>query len=722
MINRLTTLIMSLMACMANVSAEDITLGQPVETSSFSYEGTFTLDRTTDVYYDGPNWSWMLVDGQEGTFVSYSGTYGNICKWTGLEAGQHTFSSQWLGGTFMFYTVNDDAEITLLSANPEAGSSLSPWVNGSGDVVLRFSESVVYTSAYVKAGDVTSATISGTTSENIQHAVRIKDPYLAMYQDGTLTKDGGQAVSLVLEGVQTPGGKLMNGNGTLKIDYVSAPYSISLSSSVLGQGTYFKSYYPEGDPEGIFTFTFDGEVCAEAGYVPYLTLGIGNLETDGEYYYEVADATVNGNTVTVDLTGKNRRPAIAACGDFNGEYFAFKLCNVYDTSHNMAVSSSDSNVGSFPFSLIYQEIPESVVAYEFTPGNGSSLADATTINLWMSNFSTIQSYDGLLFTYNDGTEPYLIPVSQLVNTALEADEAEFTVNVPQYARTHAVTVSIANPVSLDGYDKHIYARYNQMVITYSSPIKEYGTYSEIADNAIVTFAVNKDTDFLFYDIVDAEGNGYASGQCYSDNDGYFSFQVPCKILLENGQTYSLVVSDADDTTSIEFYGNSKEFDYSPVVFVSVDPDPENALLSPDNRVITVTYDGMVKIHERMSGVPGDGGMLPFEKIEGVDAEDGYAQTWKLTLSENLVAGYSETVEVWVNALDSSDLVVEGDLGTNSYADCKVFNYNVENSGVNSIEADEAGNGRVYNLQGIEVTGRDLPAGVYIQDGKKILVK
>ncbi len=712
---------MSLMACVAVVSAEDITLGVPVETSSFSYEGTFTLDRTTDVYYDGPNWSWMTVDGQEGTFVSYSGTYGNICKWSGLEAGQHTFSSQWLGGTFMFYTVNDDADITLLSVNPEAGSSLSPWVNGSGDVVMRFSESVVYTSAYIKVGDVTSTTISGTSSENIQHAVRIKDPYLALYQNGTISKAGGQAVSLVLEGVQTPAGKLMNGNGTLTIDYVSAPYSISLSSSVLGQGTYFKSYYPEGDPEGIFTFTFDGEVCAEDGYAPYFTMGIGNLEADGEYYYEVAEATVDGNTVTVDLTGKNRRPAISACGDFNGEYFAFKLCNVFDTSHNMAISTSEANVGSFPFSLIYQEIPESVVAYEFTPGNGSSLENATTINLWMSNFSTIQSYDGLLFSYNDGTEDYLIPASELVNTALEADEAEFTVNVPEYARTHAVTVSLANPVSLDGYDKHIYARYNQLVITYSSPIKEYGTYSEIADHAVITFALNAEPSHLRYNLKDDQGTQYFSGEMYNGEDGYYTFATPFKVQLENGRTFYFTVIDGTDSASIEFYGNGKEFSYSPVAFVSVDPDPATGSLSPDNRTITVTYDGMVKINESLSGIIGEPTSLPFESVEGIDVEDGYAQSWRLTIAERYLQD-AERIQLKVNALDSSDMVVEGDYGTNSYDDCKEFSYSVENSGVGTIEADEAGDGRVYNLQGIEVTGRDLPGGVYIQGGKKILVK
>lgn len=720
MIKKLTTLILSLMACVA-VSAEDITLGEPVETSSFSYEGTFTLDRTTDVYYDGPNWSWMLVDGNEGTFVSYSGTYGNICKWSSLEAGQHTFSSQWLGGTFMFYTVNDDANISLLSVNPEAGSSLSPWVNGSGDVVLRFSESVIYTSAYVKVGDVTSTTISGNTSENIQHAVRIKDPYLAMYQNGTLSKDGGQAVQLVVEGVQTPAGKLMNGDGKLTIDYVSAPYSISLTSSVLGQGTYFKSYYPEGDPEGIFTFEFDGNVCTDEGYAPYFTLGIGNLEADGEYYYEVAEATVNGNIVTVDLTGKNRRPAISACGDFNGQYFAFKLCNVFDTSHNMAISSSESNVGSFSFSLIYQEIPESVVAYEFTPGNGSSLENATTINLWMSNFSTIQSYDGLLFTYADGTEPYLIPASELVNTALEAGEAEFTVNVPDYARTHAVTVSIANPVSLDGYDKHIYARYNQMVITYSSPIKEYGTYSEIADNAEITFSVNTAPDFLLYNLNDDQGKQYLSGEIYNSIDGYYSFTTLFKVQLESGRTFYFTVTDGSDSASIEFYGNGKEFSYSPVAFVSVDPDPATGTLSPDNRTITVTYDGMVKINEKLSGVIAAPSSLPFESIEGIDVEDGYAQSWRLTVAEKYLQD-TDWIGLIVNALDSSDMVVEGDHGSNSYADCKEFRYTVINSGVGSIEADEQGDGRVYNLQGIEVTGHDLPAGVYIHDGKKILVK
>lgn len=54
---------------------------------------------------------------------------------------------------------------------------------------------------------------------------------------------------------------------------------------------------------------------------------------------------------------------------------------------------------------------------------------------------------------------------------------------------------------------------------------------------------------------------------------------------------------------------------------------------------------------------------------------------------------------------------------------QTIEYTVESSGVDSILGAEAEKDvRVYNLQGIEVTGRTLTPGIYIQGGQKILVK
>ena len=47
-------------------------------------------------------------------------------------------------------------------------------------------------------------------------------------------------------------------------------------------------------------------------------------------------------------------------------------------------------------------------------------------------------------------------------------------------------------------------------------------------------------------------------------------------------------------------------------------------------------------------------------------------------------------------------------------------YGDMSTGINEIR-DEAGK-RIYNLQGIEVTGETLPAGMYIIDGKKIVIR
>ena len=42
--------------------------------------------------------------------------------------------------------------------------------------------------------------------------------------------------------------------------------------------------------------------------------------------------------------------------------------------------------------------------------------------------------------------------------------------------------------------------------------------------------------------------------------------------------------------------------------------------------------------------------------------------------------------------------------------------------IEEINADVKGDNRYYNMMGQQVDGNNLPAGIYIHNGKKVLVK
>ena len=59
----------------------------------------------------------------------------------------------------------------------------------------------------------------------------------------------------------------------------------------------------------------------------------------------------------------------------------------------------------------------------------------------------------------------------------------------------------------------------------------------------------------------------------------------------------------------------------------------------------------------------------------------------------------------------------------SAASAKVFFNDGTSTGINGINADGAlGDGQVYNIAGQRVNASNLPAGIYVKNGKKFIKK
>jgi hypothetical protein len=74
----------------------------------------------------------------------------------------------------------------------------------------------------------------------------------------------------------------------------------------------------------------------------------------------------------------------------------------------------------------------------------------------------------------------------------------------------------------------------------------------------------------------------------------------------------------------------------------------------------------------------------------------------------------EPMSLDVNNYAEITNLVDGDVVT-------IFMNNATTSGIGSITT-QTGAAPVYNLQGRRMTGRHLPKGIYIRQGKKVIVK
>lgn len=144
---------------------------------------------------------------------------------------------------------------------------------------------------------------------------------------------------------------------------------------------------------------------------------------------------------------------------------------------------------------------------------------------------------------------------------------------------------------------------------------------------------------------------------------------------------------------------------------------------------SIKYTGNDIIHVFTKDVP-DKANLTFEIGEGVTAEavcnkvvpvsDFAAATTLFVGDEVCVTVDNDNYEIKIND-QTPEKDENGNYTFNIAADTKV---SIEKtSGISEIGADEAvKNDVIYNLQGIRVSRENLPAGIYISNGKKIYIR
>ncbi|MDE5797066.1 MAG: hypothetical protein K2H75_08130, partial [Muribaculaceae bacterium] len=686
-----------------------------------SGKAQYWLGQTFVAYYDAD-----FTEAVPFTFVNYD--HGGT-KLIEVEAGERIyFNDLWgwaaseVGGMMFKISMNEDLEITQV--NPAAGSQLS--MAGYSKIDVWFNVMAKAESATISANGKSEDMVIPSVPNSFI-SVDYANLFSTWYADGTLK--GGETVTFTLEGLQTAEGKLYNGDGKYEVEYIAAPEPLVLVNVDMGDS--FKSFYLPGDAEGILTFHFNGKMGSGT-----MRIGYGNRESEtGDYYTETIEGIVDGDNVSFDLTGVQRRPQdMLASGTF---YSIVEIDVSFTDATGQPVNSGGmGTIGSFSYHLTYDYVEPVIYAPSFNPEPGSQLTQ-DTIEIELSNYDKL-TYSGVDFTVKDKT--YNVPLADII-VETNGNVTTLTVPVPEAVRniSERIVVTFSEMSSADGADHSADFRvvYNGFTLTsfelYNSKgnvIAERSLTEFAADDMIqITTNIESEELYMEYQITDVTANDCVKAISFmvrtadQFGDPVYQATFPQSVKLVMGHEYHVEFFAYADEMSrnygadpigeeyVVFYGLTPPFNFSSVQFVGADPANGTEIAATQTEFV-LEFDGLVNIVEDRSFINyGMGMTVPFESIMPVEPEEGYANKWIITIPENYIANYKVTeLELIVAAVDMDGKVVEGGRGEEEYSVIELI-YPVAAAPFDDYTVTPANESTVEELSVIEIYSENYPISI-----------
>ncbi len=354
--------------------------------------------------------------------------------------------------TFELTIEASDAKPKIDNITPAEGSVFS--ATGDGLIGIRFSKSINYSSAKITANGV-EAEIDGVNQNGI-YAFDIKKTLFKWLTDKTVK--AGDEMFFIMEGVCDANNPatVYGEDGTVKVKYIAPGMPIVKEKESVP--SKFLSYWIPGDEDGMIKLTFSGEVAEGA----IATLSWGNKEAEGEFYSEDIEAKTEGNTITIDLTGKLRTAktmlpnstSTASYTDIN-----IQINHIKDKQGNYCYADGQGSLGSFGYLFEYKDISGNIVS-EITLLDNKPLAETNTVEIWINDASLLHSYSGVKFAYTttDNKQNTVIVAKDKLTESKDGNELIINVPLPEEVKAaQSVKVSLADALFADGLEHAVEA-------------------------------------------------------------------------------------------------------------------------------------------------------------------------------------------------------------------------------------------------------------------------
>lgn len=599
--------------------------------------------------------------------------------------------------------MKDNSDFALASVNPEQDTQLS--VTASYPYLsINFTGNVASVSSVILSCNGANKELAyEIDGSNLR--VEYQEALLEIYETGASENDD---VTIKISGLTNDGGYLYNEDGNLTLTYKLAPKPTTLVSATLPE--VFKSYWFAGDEDAKCSFVFSSNLAPiNEGQIQ---IRFGNAEMAGNNYYtENVPFVLNGNTLTVDLSGVRRTPADMIASGTNTDNLMLRLGSLKDDNGNLIYSNSSSQ-GSFTYLWQgdkYRVLEKSTVAAEFTPENGASLNGVNEISVFIYN-AQILKFDGFTISYvdNEQTKEVLVPMSD-VTVETESDGATYTFAVPQVVKgKKTIKVTLTNVLGIDGYDysNDVFAKYDQFAIIISDP-ENGAKLAKFDEGQVFTVITNYDDlypelymEYQIFDMNEADPDKalvHYSSTLYRQDDGSFAAENYQPVKLYKNHTYEVKVTawETEDSyrngselgaTSIYWYGDSEPYVYSTVTFYDIYPNPQDVTtLTKDDNEFFITFEDLVNIDADHAYLLDDyytrSELASIEAVNGEPGENGlvYANQWKLTVDPEWMA-QQEAFYISVQAFDTNGVLVEGNNDEPDDESRLMFYYRVANNG------------------------------------------
>lgn len=549
-------------------------------------------------------------------------------------------------------------------------------------------------------------------------------------------------------------------NGWISFSYLCGYIPTTVTSATFP--TEFLSYWPEGDPSGIATIVFDNEISKNHnGAVPMVSLEMGERE-GGELgltlYMSSFPAKVEGNTVTVDLTGVRRSYDDILNGNNSFDTMTVTVSNLYDINGQMVESNLQGNSAKYVVNIPFKNLEKERVVSDWVPPVGSDLNSYSNMEIWISGLNVI-GFDGFTVECTNGSTTEILNIGMADVTVSDetpdGNEAVFTFAIPEGAKTaESVKIYPTNLQSINGYEYSTYLSGLFNTFTFTAVEPTQGSDLETLKNqkveAIFNYASEYPNKFVTFYVKDLNASEpeyeilVAETPMDVDSYGKYSVMITDKATMYLNHTYEGVFTAWENesaynsgkapigTATVEWYGKTPAYQNGVAILESITP-AEDADLNGLDGVFVLTFDSPVRIDDEQSFFTVTmTDPQPFSSVtplgDDIAENDGYSYSteWEVTIPESYITEGYPQVKLTLVVLDTDERVV---LGNSGRGEDSVFEFNYSNTlSVNDIETTETGEYTVYNLTGVRVLKTDnvnalrsLSPGIYIVNGKKVKI-
>ena len=651
-------------------------------------------------------------------------------------------------------------EVSIMSPSTSGRSTFN--LTEERDMFVRYTQYVQNPTVIVKYASNGGEQIT----EDITSYSYIEQDYLFIsmrnYLEGLLTDDSSKGirpgaaftVSVRAENDKGEYAKGADKDGFFNYSYVCGTLPTTVVTTSIPE--QFLSYWPKGDPAGMMSVTYSAPLSTSRR--PTATIAMGNIEgTPGvDYYRSNVPVSVDGNTVTVDLTGVRRsiRDILSGGGEYTS--MTVQVSGLYDQNNEPVISNLGGYIGSYVVELPYVDLAKGQVNSDWMPAAGSKLDNVSEIEVWITGLNNI-GFDGFTFEITNGgqTNKVLVPMEEVKKSEETSDgnEAVFTFSVPEAAKTaESVTVYPTNLVSYDGYEYDIYltALYNSFALVALSPSQgsEIANLQDQTIQAMFNYIMDYPYMYVEFSLVNASTRQEVISPQAMERDGYniFTYTVGEKTKLYVNNTYNAVFTawateedylsgkDPIGKTEAVWYGTSNVYINSDVRLEGITPEAGTDLASSDG-LFTMNFDGMVKIDPNSYYTPfmtepqSFTSLTPVGENQFTNPDDGqtYSREWELRVNPEYIKKSYPEMTLTIIVIDEEGRVLRGNRGQDEDS---YFEFSYRNTtSVNDVDIAENGRYTVYTLTGIKVMEtaeredlKNLPAGLYIINGKKVAIR